>query len=88
MELYETVDIIRIPQSGLPLGIVKLPVIPTSRFGVTSSGSYQYEVCLTVVPDLLCGKYEDWRLCASNFLELGNLDTDQKPKDGFQQFGP
>ena len=91
MELYETVDVIRIPQSGLPLEIVKLPVIPTSEFGVTSSGSYQYECCFTIVPYLLCGEYEDWRLRASNYLELvnlGNLDPEQKPKDGFQQFGP
>lgn len=30
---YETVDVIRIPQSGLPLEIVTLRLMPTSEFG-------------------------------------------------------
>ena len=92
MELIEIVEFIRIPQSGLPLEIVKLPLMPTSEFGFTSSGSSsQYEKRLKNVPDLLCGEYEDWRLYASNYRELvnlGNLDPDQKPKDRSQHFGP
>ena len=91
MELYETVDVIHIPQSGLPLKIVTLPLMPTSEFRLTSSGSYQYERHLANVPGLLYGEYEDWQLYASTYRELvnlGNLDPDQKPKDRFQQLGP
>lgn len=89
--LYETVDVIRIPQSGLPLEIVTLRLMPTSEFGPAHGGSYQYERHLANVPNLLWCEYEDWRLYASSYRELvnlGDLDPDQKPKDRCQQVGP
>ncbi len=83
-----TVDVVHIPDTGLPLKIVTLPLVPTARLK-TTAGSHRCERYFSHVPDVKV--YGDWLRAADKYRELvdlGTLDPNQPAQQRSRQIGP
>lgn len=87
----ETVDVIRIPEYGLPVEIVTVPLMRTDHLPIITREPHPQERHLTHVPNLLNRNYQDWLKHAKKhrkLIDLGNMDPEQPFKDRLQQHGP
>ena len=89
MDATVTIDVVRIPHDGLPMEIVKVPLMHAAEFKATSSRARHSERYLTYVPYL--AQYIDWRFHANKhreLVDLGNLDPNRSNQERFQGGGP
>ena len=91
MKGTETVDVIHIPETGLPVGIVTLPLLRMTDLKTMTPCSRQHEIHLTQIPNLFNKKYTDWLDYAQEHRELvnlGNMDPKQPLDERCLQHGP
>lgn len=90
-EETETVDVICIPEHGLPVHIVTVPLMRTAHFPPITGETRLHESHLTHVPNLLGHNYQDWRKHAEKhrkLVDLGDMDPGQSLQDRLQRHGP
>lgn len=88
MNVSATITVVQIPHNGSRMGVVKLPLMPTTGFGNTINTS---EHRLTTVPDVRDTRYAvsgEFARKYRELVDLGEMDPQQNPRDRYQRCGP